>query len=543
MLKLLRLPWVSKPVSCLIILSFLILTNSCLYFKVNRSSEPPAIAINKMQDENKFIILHLDDKAWKFTDIIIENEIITGKISELPSTLNYKKINLNGPTRYRKNFKTDESAILNEVHIYSIEFTKTDATKISIPLKSITKIEVYDKDTGATIASWGFSTLGIGLGVFGVLLIIVLLTKSSCPFIYAFNGTDYIFTGEIFSGATQPGLERDDYLLLPSIGNTDAGYKVKITNEVHEIQSVNLAELMVIDHPENVQVLIDKYGIPYLFSEPLSPFEARSTGNVNILSLIKSRDTLAFTGNKNNIGNNGIEDIILKFIKPANSESARLVIRAKNSFWLDVLITKLHKLFGENYNSYSIKEAGTPGEKLRKWQLEQNIPLSVYLEKNGKWEFTDYFNIAGPMAWRDDILNLNLRGISSDTVKIKLVTGFLFWEMDYAAMDFGTSVPVKPIIVQAKTAVTNNNEEISGLLLSSDKSYYVQNNTGDEAFLSFDFPQIGKGDRSVFLHTRGYYKILRDLTGKADKKKLRTFRKPNRLPAFSKETIDLLPAK
>ena len=539
MFKILRMPCISKPVLWFTIFSLLAMTNGCYYYRVNRSSEPPANTISKMQDEHKFIIMHIDDKVWQLSDIIIEQENITGTISELYGIEKYRKVKPDAPNRYRK----DQSQILNEVHIYISELTKTGSTKITFPIKVISRIDIYDKATGATIASWGFSSLGIGIGAAGVVLIIILLTKSSCPFIYSFNGTDYIFTGEIFSGATQPGMERDDYLLLPSVASMDGTYKVKITNEVHEIQSINFAGLVVIDHSKNNSVLIDKNGIPYSVNETVSPVEAECTGANNILPLIADRDTLLYSGNETKVGKNGIDEIVMKFIKPENAQSSKLIIRAKNSFWLDVLISKIHKLFGERYNSYSLKEAETPGNKLRKWQLDQKIPLSVYIEKNGRWEFVDYFNIAGPMALRDDILPLNLEGINSDTIKIKLNTGFLFWDIDYAGMDFSKNEVMKPVTVPVKTAIDNNNVDISGLLLNPDQDYYVQKQTGDEAFLTFDAPVQKESNRSVFLHTRGYYKILREQTGKADKKKLKTFRKPNSVPAFSKETFDLLPAR
>jgi hypothetical protein len=536
MLKILRMPCISKPVLWFTIFSLLAMTNGCYYYRVNRSSGPPANTISKMQDEHKFIILHIDDKVWQLSDIIIEQENITGTISELYGIEKYRIVKPDVPNRYRK----DQSQILNEVHIYTTEFTKTGSTKITFPIKAISRINIYDKATGATIASWGFTTLGIGIGAAGILLIIILLTKSSCPFIYSYNGTDYIFTGEIFSGATQPGLERDDYLLLPSVASMDGAYKVKITNEVHEIQSINFAGLVVIDHSKNNSVLIDKYGIPYSVNKPVSPVEAKCAGGNNVLPLIADRDSLFYSGNETKVGKNGIDEIVIKFIKPENAQSSKLIIRAKNSFWLDVLISKVHKLFGERYNSYSLKEAKSPGNKLRKWQLDQKIPLSVYIEKNGRWEFVDYFNIAGPMALRDDILPLNLEGINSDTIKIKLNTGFLFWDIDFAGMDFSKNEIMKPVTVPVKTAIDNNNVDISGSLLNPDQDYYVQKKTGDEAFLTFETLVQKESNRSVFLHTRGYYQILREQAGKADKKKLKTFRKPNSVPAFSKETFDLL---
>jgi len=147
------------------------------------------------------------------------------------------------------------------------------------------------------------------------------------------------------------------------------------------------------------------------------------------------------------------------------------------------------------------------------------------------------------MALRDDILPLNLEGINSDTIKIKLNAGFLFWDIDYTGMDFSKNEVMKPVTVPVKTAIDNNNVDIRGLLLNPDQNYYVQKQTGDEAFLTFETPVQKESNRSVFLHTRGYYKILREQTGKADKKKLKTFRKPNSVPAFSKETFDLLPVR
>jgi hypothetical protein len=100
-------------------------------------------------------------------------------------------------------------------------------------------------------------------------------------------------------------------------------------------------------------------------------------------------------------------------------------------------------------------------------------------------------------------------------------------------MDFSKNEEMKPVAVPVKTAIDNNNLDIRGLLINRDNGYYVQKQTGDAAVLTFDKPLQGEGTRSVFLHTRGYYKILREQTGKAEKKKLRTFRKPNRVPAFS----------
>jgi hypothetical protein len=539
MLTILRKSVFLKPITWVLLVSFSTMTSGCYYYRVNKTTEPPASAINRFQDENKLIIVHLDDKVWNLVDIIIDDQFISGNISALPENYIVKAARPDAATRYKKK----DSQFLNEVHIYISEFSQKDSSKISIPLRAVQKIEVYDKATGATTASWVFSTIAVGAGVLGVLLIIVILTKSSCPFIYAFDGTNYIFSGEIFSGATRPGLERDDYLALPTLVSSDQNYMIKITNEVHEIQSTNLAELLVFDHPENKSVIIDKYGIPSYVINPVTPVEAITSGNKDLLQDLSRKDTLLYTGTGTEIGKDGIQEIELKFMKPEKSEMARLIIRAKNSFWLDGLISKIHILFGDRFEKYSSKQENTSGKKLREWQLSQNIPLSVFIEKNGKWEFVDYFNIAGPMALRDDVLPLDLKGIPGDMIKIKLVTGYLFWEIDYTAMDFGESEIGSPITIPVESAIDNYKIDIRDLLSDSDSRYYVQKVTGDEALLTFDAGIQQGRNRSVFLHTRGYYKILSEQTGKPDIKKLRTFRKRNSIPAFSKETYDKLSGK
>jgi hypothetical protein len=543
MFKILRSPVLSRPIACFLIFSFTLTINGCYYFKVNRSAGKTSGTISKMQEEKKFIILHLDDKVWHFQDIIVNEESVEGTISVLNDHDRYLTVNPEIANRYKKGGKSDQKYVLNEVHIYVSGFAESGPGKISVPTNEIQKIEIYDKASGATTASWLLSSIGVGMGASALLLVIVLLTKSSCPFVYANNGNDFIFSGEIFSGATQPGLERDDYLYLPSIASAEGDYRLKLTNEVHEIQSVNFAELLVVDHSADLSVLIDKYGIVRTFSNPLKPVYAVNRSGKNILSVIGSKDTLNYSGDVNGNDKSGIENIILKFPKPQNCDSAKLVIRAKNSFWLDVLFTRFHKLFGGKYDQFASKQETAPGEELKKFLIDQNIPLSVFIEKDGEWQFKDYFNIAGPMALRDDILPIDLDGIHSDTIKIKLETGYLFWELDYAGIDFSRDESVNIATLSANNADTNCGTDAKDLINSIDNKYLVLKNIGDEALLTFYHQPYWDMKKSVFLHTSGYYKILREQKGPAKRKELLTFRNPNRFPQFSKEMYDLLHQK
>jgi hypothetical protein len=515
---------------------FLIMNSGCHYFRIHSSAKPYADVILKMQDQQKYIILHLGEKTWHLTDIKADENTITGKASALAGKEFGREVNPEKANRYMKNGTIDESGVLNEVHVYADALEATAGNIISIPSDEIAKVEIYDKAKGATAASWIGLPFGILAGAFGVVLIIVALT--SCPFVYVYNGADYSFAGEIFSGAIQPGLERDDYLPLPQISSCDGAYRIKITNELKEVQSVNLAELMLVDHPEGISVLMDKYGSVHSLGTLASPVSAVAGDNTDILQLIKEKDAMSCIGLESVTDKDGITSIVLKFVKPDDATSARLVIRAKNSLWMEAVSSKIHGLFGERYNAFSAKREKVPGDELRKWQLDQKLPLLVYIEKNKRWQFADYFNIAGPAALRDDILPLDLEGIDSDTVRIRLETGFRFWDVDYTAMDFSLSEPLPSVRVSAATATASNGLEIKEVLAGSDNTYYVLDEQGDEALLVFNNPELKNNCRSVFLHTRGYYKVVRDQTGPPDKKTLRSFRKAGMIPAFSKEMYD-----
>jgi len=58
-----------------------------------------------------------------------------------------------------------------------------------------------------------------------------------------------------------------------------------------------------------------------------------------------------------------------------------------------------------------------PDRQMKSWQVDQKIPLLMYVEKKGKWKYIDYYNIVGPMAAREDVLSIDLTDLKADTVK------------------------------------------------------------------------------------------------------------------------------
>ena len=90
----------------------------------------------------------------------------------------------------------------------------------------------------------------------------------SCPFVYSWDGTRYVFEAEPYGGAIARGLEKDDYSELGQLKEEDGRYKLRMTNEVDETQMTNLTELWVVDHPKGTRVVPDIDGKLHTVSAP-----------------------------------------------------------------------------------------------------------------------------------------------------------------------------------------------------------------------------------------------------------------------------------
>jgi hypothetical protein len=116
-----------------------------------------------------------------------------------------------------------------------------------------------DKEQISTARTIGL-VAGVAVGTIVVIAAVVAATKQSCPFVYSWDGTRYVFDAEPYGGAIARGLEKDDYSELGQLREADGRYKLRMTNEVDETQMTNLTELWVVDHPAGTRVVPDIQG-------------------------------------------------------------------------------------------------------------------------------------------------------------------------------------------------------------------------------------------------------------------------------------------
>jgi len=523
---------IKKWTAIILAFALLNLAGGCYnYFRIRSSEKPTNESITTMVDAGKTIIIHFAEKKWILTGIQINNNILSGNIEDYQMAPTLKPLKADKPNRYLTRASQNQRYLLNEVHLYLDEFAKTENNQVSIPIGAISKIEIYDRDTATTVGSYLLGGVAITSAAFLALFVVVALTKESCPFIYTNDGTIYHFAGEIYSGSIHKPLERNDYLKLPTYPDQSI-YTLKITNEVREIQHTNLLELLVVDHPDNTSILADKYGNLHSMSQVIPPRSAISFDGKDVTNQLTSKDDLFYQSSTAKTDLPQKDGVIMEFPNPGKAQSAKLAIHAKNSIILDYMIGQFHESFGTVYDTYMKKQQNAPEEKMRQWALNQGIPLSLYVERNGQWEFVDYYHIAGPMKFKDDILQFSLKGNESDPLRLKLEFGNFLWEIDYTALDYLPDQQYKTYALPVQTAINEKQENIVKQISTDDQNYYTQPETDNQAVITFNLPENTDQNRTIFLHSKGWYQILHDPKGKPDIAYLKSFQHPGQFNNF-----------
>ena len=511
----------------------------CYYYKVSTSYQPPAEELVKLSDLDKKFVVHNSMVQYYVETVIFHEDSLELKLG---STYYHEGDDISPviPDKVIRYKKKEDARLLNEVHLYVNQKRELSETEWIVPNSAVERLDIYNHSTKHTTTYsilFGIALIPVAyVAVVLLFLLVMLLTGNSCPFIYTWNGEAYEFAGEIYSGAVYPPLERHDYLLLPGLVEENGEYKLKISNQLEEVQHTNLLELMVYDHEEDQEVLVDKYGVGHLISEELAPLTATSLSGLELLPVILKDDDLVYLGSDPSKDPPLLDGIELSYQIPPGTQTADLVIGAKNSYWLDFVYQNFREMLGASYKLWMKKQQdGDPG-KMENWSLSQNIPLSVYLFKNGEWEFYDYYNTVGPMTFKKDILELDLSGMVEGPIRIKLETGSYFWEIDYVGLSLEQSGIDPSSVVQLTKAIDEHGNSVAGSLLKDDALYYVQLEIGNEAELVFPVPdQIG--ERTLILHSKGHYEILQDPKGTPRLKALKEIRKSGN---FNKYSNDLM---
>ncbi len=520
-----------RSLAIFLLLLMLVQLNACHFYKVGRVKDINSQYVSsKTVNSGDYVIIHQGQKYWHLSGISVDENKVKGTLEELDRIreANYLQ-RLSKPEKkstHRYIRKQDKPSLpTNEIHVYIPESINTSDSEVEIPLAGIEKIEIYDEALGATVASYLGPTVGVAAVAFGIFIAIAC----SCPSVYVLNDEEYEFKGGVFPGAIYQSLERTDYLPLGKIRPDGDVYRLQLRNEKMETEFINYTSLELIDHPADYRVHRDKHGELFAYKKENYPVSIVSEheSDVNILKEDDSR-YLQFDGVPDS---KGMVSTVLDFSIPKGAETAKLVLNAKNTRWFDYTFTEFVKLFGDYYPEFSSKQAELPASEHREWMLDQGVVLKVFLEKGDKWEYVDYFEVPGSLIDKDMIMPIDLSGVIQGDIRIKLESGFNFWEIDEAVLDVSQSPEITITQAPLISVIDVAGIEYVEMLRADDSQYFQEMKQGDRVDLTFEANPVNF--QTAIICVRGYYRNEVSFEGKPDYLYLKSFKKPGALSEFS----------
>jgi len=527
-----------KAVILLLMISSFSLSGCYLNFYTanTKNSASDSEAMKALKNSRKYFIVHFKDADFRLNNIAASDSIIEGDLTIIEdlSVLLYLAPHPNSTYSYKKKYEPD---VLQEVHIYTSEnYNPEQKEHIRLPVNSVTRVDIYTKNQSRTTVNHILSTAGLITAPF-IIAGVIAAIACNCPQVYTYDGGEYQFKSGVFSGAVYSSLERTDYLPLSGLTDKDGKFMFRLMNNQNEEQYINQVQLAAVTHHTGENVLLDKYGVPHTYSNAASPAAKDNTGN-DITDALLYPDGKTFSFDTRKTDADPYSNAILNFKKPANARIAKLIVHAKNTMWSGYVFDQFSSLFGKQYQQWQAKQDKANSKDQEQWLTNQSLPLMVYVETKEGWQYADYFPMTGNTAGRDMIMQIKLPEIISGNVRIKIASAYMFWEMDYAAMDFSDDADCK--VDYLDPSLTNHTSPgiLKDELLKKDGGY-AKLNQNEYLEMAFLKPEaISDRQTDYFLVSSGYYHRITPYKGIAKLSQLYQFRNPGSFDDFSRAKFE-----
>ncbi|MFI5181484.1 MAG: hypothetical protein ACHQPI_08850 [Thermoanaerobaculia bacterium] len=397
----------------------------------------------------------------------------------------------------------------------------------SLPVSKVQRYVIEQKKLNA------WKTVGVVIGAIvltaGILVAIAAATKQSCPFVYSWDGTQYVFDAEPYGGAITRGLERDDDTVLDHL-RADAGlYRLLLTNEVDETQYTNALWLRVVDHAPGVRIVPGTDGTLRTVRAPVPPRSARTADGRNLTRWLAASDRLIFEPVPN-VGPSGEtrDEIVLTFPKPEGAREAKLVVNAGTALFGSYMIKESLRLYGRDLSAWyeAMDRDPEATAALHEKLLQEELwALKLDVEEPTGWETRGKLIGTGPLIVKDRVVPLDVSRVVGDELRVRIRPPRGFWALDSFAVDYSADEPFHVTDVPLLAARDGAGRDRRSALLAADDEYdELPVGSADRVALTFPVPAHEPGlDRTVVLHSRGWYRLNLASEGEPDHDAIRRF--------------------
>jgi hypothetical protein len=366
--------------------------------------------------------------------------------------------------------------------------------------------------------------------------------KGSCPFLYGWNGEEYVFVKDILwrsalgmptgimGGTTSYAFAdaSDDYLKIPGdmLKQSNGSYTIQVTSELWETIYIDELELVAVDHPDSLDIFVpEQFGPPpfpglkiLTVKEKHAPVSAVDAEGNDVLSFISEKDDMYLSGFKLDKyqGVTEMHDLILD---PGElSQSGNLFLFMNG--WIFPTDASINVAISQSDD------------------IKVTPPLIQILNKKGEW--VTVTGSAGFPMGKDKTVITDLSGkFLSEDHRVRIRTNMeIYWDQIFFAENL-TGAPVVKNVLSPSSAdlhyrgfsepfrkggrygphwfdysvvekepkwrdLTGNYTRFGDVLplLSESDNKYIITNAGDETTVSFnaaELPPLAKGWKRDFL--------------------------------------------
>jgi len=473
------------------------------------------------------ILLHSGDTYWQIKNPVIKNNTVSGELISVNEKVDY----LYRKALKKENFQvsTIDAFHATQLHLY-VDAFELNGQRASVNLNEVKEIEILDKNKGlSTLLNIGITGASV-IGGFYIFLLIVC----GCPHNYTFDGEKYHYSNTLFTGATAPNLERDDYKSLPDYHPENSEYKMLIKNEENESQFTNLLEMIVVNHTKNIEVVLDQQGNVYTILNREKAIKITDDLGNNLSSKINDADDDSYAFDQ--VGKDDFSHVYATFKASEAKENAKIIIRSKNSTWGGFVYHSFAELMGKNYTKWMKNNLKRTPKEAQEDIIKAGIPLMVEIKKNGNWTALEAINLISEVNYNEVAISVPKENLGDSTIEFRITSGYKFWELDAVHMDF--SSPEKVKIEKLKPTSATGNEDFTKSVLFDDNNYMQHKNTGDSALINFENLPTSSESRSLFLHSKGYYISKKQYEGPTNWQAMFALKQNGGFSLFSKELYD-----
>jgi hypothetical protein len=280
-----------------------------------------------------------------------------------------------------------------------------------------------------------------------------------------------------------------------------------------------------VDHPAGSRVVPDIQGKLHTVAAPNIPLSARDSEGRDLLPWLRSTDRAIWEPpSVPDVNGNLASDIVMTFPKPVDAKQVKLIANAATGLWGSYMIKKMVELHGRDTVAFlkTIDDDKSARDALFAWEVREELyALKIYVEEPSGWVVRGILPGTGPFISKDRIVPLDVSHVQGNQLKIRIHPPSGFWALNSFNVDYSPDRLVTMETVKPSTAVDWKGKDVLPDLMSADDRYLEMPDIGDTADLTFRAPVRRAGtERTLILHTRGFYKLHVSGTGEPDAKTL-----------------------